>query len=67
MKYEIITKTSYPPILKKGDQETVLTTQTEIVLCGMILDLMSRVELLEKRSLLSKAPGIACKAKLTTD
>ena len=49
--YELVTQTSYPPILRnrKNGHEWVLTTQTEIVLSQLVVDLISRVEKLEKQ------------------
>jgi hypothetical protein len=55
-KYELVTQTSYPPILKNREngQEWVLASQTEIILSEIMLDLISRVELLEKRIIFNK-------------
>ena len=47
--YEIVNQTSYPPILKIDGQELVLSNPTEIFLVKTTLDLLDRVEMLEKR------------------
>ena len=53
--YEVVVQNFYPPVLRSKDgKEWVLTTQTEIFLCEVVLSLLSRVEVLEKRISLSK-------------
>ena len=50
-RYQHITQTSYPAILKGEDgEELVLSSQTEIVLARMVLDLVARVDFLEQQA-----------------